>query len=159
MKDKIQCGGLMERHDLCLVEVLGFDWGQGITRGILAKFGRAEISLSYLSLGSDATGQKNLSFCVDTGTMARNREILDQIEQEYAPKKVSVNAPVTILTLYGPHFLERHTLASEVFSTLCADRIDTLTVCSSINSISVVINLPDRNCAVECLRRKFDWPE
>ena len=75
------------------------------------------------------------------------------------PTIVAVNAPVTILTLYGPHFLERHTLASEVFSALCIHGIDARTVCSSVNSISVVINIPDRDRTVECLRQKFEWPE
>ena len=52
MVEKIVCGGLMERGDLCLVEVLGFDWHQGKACGILGKFGQAKISLSYLSIGN-----------------------------------------------------------------------------------------------------------
>lgn len=158
MSGKIAIGGLMERRDLCLVEVLGFDWKPGAACGILGKFGRAEISLNYLSIGADAEGQKNMSFCVYTEAMAGNRQIIREIEEEFSPRKVQVNAPVTILTLYGPHFLDRHSLATEVFSALCVDGIDALTVCSSVNSISVVINIPDRDRTVECLAQKFDWP-
>jgi len=157
--ERIKCGGLMERGDLCLVEVLGFDWCPGEACGILAKFGHAGISLSYLSVGRGADGNKNMSFCVSTAAMAANRGIIDEIQAEFKPAAIKVAAPVTILTLYGPHFLERHTLASEVFSALCADSIDALTVCSSVNSISTVINIPDRDRTVECLRQKFDWPE
>lgn len=159
MTQRIQCGGLMERRDLCLVEVLGFDWRPGQACGILGKFGKAEISLSYLSIGNDAADHKNMSFCVSTEAMSAHRHLLEEIEKEFTPRKIVVNAPVTILTLYGPHFLERHTLASEVFSALCVDGIDARTVCSSVNSISVVINIPDRDRTVECLRQKFEWPE
>ena len=159
MIGKIQCGGLMERRDLCLVEVLGFDWRPGQACGILGKFGQAEIALSYLSIGNDAESQKNMSFCVSTEAMAANRQILKEIESQFKPRKVKVNAPVTILTLYGPHFMEKYTLASEVFSALCVDGINALTVCSSVNSISVVINIPDRDRSVECLKHKFEWPE
>jgi aspartokinase len=159
MMGKIQCGGLMERRDLCLVEVLGFDWQPGQACGILGKFGQAEIPLSYLSIGNGADGHKNMSFCVDTASMAANRHLTEEIEREFSPRAVRVNAPVTILTLYGPHFLEKHTLASEVFSALCVDGIDALTVASSINSISVVIHIPDRDRTVECLKQRFEWPE
>jgi aspartokinase len=156
--EKIKCGGLMERRDLCLVEVLGFDWRPGEACGILGKFGQAEISLNYLSIGSDAEGLRNMSFCVSTTAMAEKRHLLDDIERDFAPRKIQVNAPVTILTLYGPHFLEKHNLAAEVFSALCVDGIEALTVCSSVNSISVVIHIPDRDRTVECLGQRFDWP-
>jgi aspartokinase len=159
MMERIQCGGLMERRDLCLVEVMGFDWKPGKACGILGKFGHSEISLSYLSIGRDSTGQKNMSFCVSTALLATKSHILKEIETEFEPDTVRSTAPVTILTLYGPHFLEKHNLATEVFSALCVDSIDAITVCSSVNSISVVINIPDRDRTVECLRHKFDWPE
>jgi len=100
-----------------------------------------------------------MSFCVRTEDLAEHRCIIDEIKKDFSPDKVSVNAPVVILTLYGPHFLERHTLASEVFSALCVDGIASHTVCSSINSISVVIDVPDRDRTVACLKEKFEWPE
>jgi aspartokinase len=159
MTQKYQCGGLMERGDLCLVEVLGFDWQPGQACGILTKFGAAGISLSYLTVGNGANEEKNMSFCVKTEEMAVHRGIIEEIKEEFTPDKVCVNAPVVILTLYGPHFLERHNLASEVISALCVAGIKNHTVCSSINSISVVIDVPDRDRTVVCLQEKFEWPQ
>ncbi len=157
--EKIKCGGLIERGDLCLVEVLGYHWSPGLACGILGKFGQAGMPLSYLSIGRGADGNKNMSFCVGTMAMAANRGIIEEIQTEFSPDSIEVKAPVTILILYGPHFMERHTLASEVFSALCVDGIDALTVCSSVNSISVVINIPDRDHTVECFKQRFEWPE
>ena len=159
MTDRIKCGGLMERGDLCLVEVLGFDWQPGQACGILGKFSNAGISLSFLSVGNGADDEKNMSFCVKTEALAEHREIIDEIKKEFNPRKVKVDAPVVIVTLYGPHFLERHTLASEVFSSLCVDGIKSHSVVSSINSISVVIDVPDRDRMVACFKQKFVWPE
>lgn len=149
----------MERGDLCLVEVLGFDWNPGKACGILGMFGEAGIPLSYLSVGNGAGGDKNMSFCVSTALMAENRRLLDEIRDVFSPDLVKVNAPVVILTLYGPHFLEKVSLASEVFSALCVDSIRSYTVVSSVNSISVVIDVPDRDRTVDCLRERFEWPE
>lgn len=159
MSERIPCGGLMERHDLCLVEVLGFHWRTGEACGILGKFAEHGISLSYLSLGNGPDGDKNMSFCVKTDELAAHRDILEAIEAEYHPRKVAVRAPVVILTLYGPHFNERPALASQVFSSLCVDGIQAQTVASSINSISVVIETLDRDRAVKCLEQRFEWPD
>ena len=159
MNEKIQCGGLMERNDLCLVEVLGFDWRPGQACGILGKFGQAGISLSYISMKKRKNKDKNMSFCVRTEELADQRAIIEEIRQEFAPRKLEVRAPVAILTLYGPHFLDKPALASQVFSALCVDRIDAQTVCSSVNSISVVVDTLDRDRTIECLRGVFSWPE
>ena len=159
MMEKQKIGGLMERGDLCLVEVMGFDWQPGKACGILCKFGQSGIPLSYLSIGNDASGNKHMSFCVGTALMAEHRHLVDQIREEFQPQEVKVNAPVIILTLYGPHFLEKVNLASEVFSALCLDCIRSHTVVSSVNSISVVVDVPDRDRTVACLQERFEWPE
>ena len=87
MNEKIQCGGLIERSPLCLVEVMGFDWRQGQACGILGKFGKAGISLSYLSVGNGADGAKNMSFCLSTEELARDRHLIEEIKTEFKPDK------------------------------------------------------------------------
>ena len=159
MADKIVCGGLMERGDLSLVEILGFDWHPGQVCGILGKFGQAEISLSYLGIANGPDGDKNMSFCLSAAKLAEHRHLLDEIQEEFNSNKIEARAPMSILTLYGPHFLEKHNLASGVFSAMCTEGINAHTVCSSVNSISVVVDAVDRDRTVECLRQKFVWPE
>jgi aspartokinase len=149
----------MERRDVCLVEVLGFGRAPGQARGILAKFGKAGVSLTYLSIGRGAAGDKNMSFCVNARDAERWRPLLDEIRAEYGPDRVEAREPALILTLYGPHFLERHSLAAEVFAVVCGGGIDTLAVCSSVNSISLVIAVADRDRTVACLKRRFVWPD
>ncbi len=159
MKDRIKCGGLIEKANLCLVEVMGIDWQPDRACGILGKFGKVSIPLTYLSVGNDADGDKNMSFCLSTENLARERHILEEIKVEFKPKKLKTRAPVAILTLYGPHFLEKHTLASRFFCALCVDGIDALSVCSSVNSMSVVVNTLERDRTVECFRQHFEWQE
>jgi len=159
MTDKLVCGGLIEKGDHCLVEVLGFKRVASEPCGILGLFGAAGIPLTYLSVGNGADGLTNMSFCMQTKELAENRELLDEVRKKFGPQKVAANAPMVILTLYGPHFLERPSLASKVFSALCADGIDPHTVCSSVSSISVVVDTHDRDAAVACLRSGFEWPE
>jgi len=159
MSGKIICGGLIEKGENCLVEVLGFARTVNEPCAILGRFGAAGIPLAYLSVGNGSDGLTNMSFCVRTDELAVHRHLLAEIREEFQPRKVAATAPVVILTLYGPHFLERTSLASQVFSALCADGINPQTVCSSVNSISVVIDRHDRDGAVACLQERFEWPE
>ena len=159
MTQKVACGGLIEKGDHCLVEVLGFQRVAGEPCAILGYFGEAGIPLAYLSVGNGADGLTNMSFCVRTSELAARRQLLDEVRENFQPQKVLATAPVVIMTLYGPHFLERTSLASQVFSALCADGINPQTVCSSVNSISVVVDTHDRDAAVVCLRRQFEWPD
>ncbi len=159
MSEKLMCGGLIEKGENCLVEVLGFARAANEPCGILGRFGSAGIPLAYLSVGNGHDGLTNMSFCVRTADLAVHRHLLDEIRAEFQPRMVEATAPVVILTLYGPHFLERTSLASQVFNSLCADGINPRTVCSSVSSISVVVDTHDRDAAVACLRVGFEWPE
>ena len=159
MTEKLVCGGLIEKGGYSLIEVLGFKRVSGEPCGILGLFGAAGISLTYLSAGNGADGLTNMSFCVQTEELAVHRELLAEIRVRFLPQKVMANGPMVILTLYGPHFMERPTLASQVFTALCADSIDPHTVCSSVSSISVVVDTHDRDVAVACLRAQFQWPD
>jgi aspartokinase len=158
-EERIQCGGLLERRDVSLVEVLGFGREPGQARRILALFAGAGVSLNFLSIGHGAVGEKHMSFCVLSADEERWRPLLDEIRRDCRPDRVHAVEPVIIMTLYGPHFLERHSLASEVFSVVCGDGIDTLAVCSSVNSISLVVRAEDRDAVDQSLRRRFAWPD
>lgn len=159
MNSRVPCGGLIEKGRHALVEVLGFWPAPDRPGSILELFGRAGIALSYLSVGRDAGALANMSFCVRTDELARHRTLLDEVRRRYAPLEVSATAPVVILTLYGPHFLEKTSLAAQVCAALLGDGIALHSVCSSVNSISAVVDFHERKAAVSCLRRRFSWPE
>ncbi|MCP4571425.1 MAG: hypothetical protein GY838_03665 [bacterium] len=158
-EERIECGGLMERRDLCLIEVLGFEWRPGMNAGVLEKFGAEGIPLSYLSISYDARRRRNLCLCVNIPDLARAHTLLDEITAEVKPERLERHEPVVKLTLYGPHFNERYALVAEIFSALCTAGIEIHTVGSSVNSISIVVDAVDRDRTVECLEGRFDWPE
>ncbi len=51
MTDKIECGGLIRREDLCLLEIQGYDLLACGKFDILELLGDAGISLSFLAAG------------------------------------------------------------------------------------------------------------
>lgn len=159
MKEKIPCGGLIERRGLTLIEIMGYVWQPGHSCGILGYYAEAGIALGYLSIGHTADGLRNMAFCIATEAMDRSRELLERVQETHAPSAVRITDQVTILTLYGPHFYERVALASEVYGSLCSDGIDALSLGSSVNSISLVVTDGDVRRTRKSFARRFAWPE
>jgi aspartokinase len=155
----IECGGLLERGNLCLIEFLGLDGTPGVACGILARFGDAGIPLAYVSIGNGPRKQRNMSFCVDRMDLPACHPLVETVRSDHAPELVVMHEPATKLTLYGPHFQEKHALVAGVFAALCERGIKAHGIAMSVNSISFVVNSGDRDLAIECLRQRFAWPE
>lgn len=155
----IQCGGLLERTNLCMIEFLGIAGGSGQACGILARLGDEGIALAYVNIGNSAGGLRNLSFCVDRDDLDACRTLVESVQKEHAPELVLMQDPVTKLTLYGPHFQEKHALVSGLFSILCGHGVQAHGISMSVNSISFVVDSADREQSVACLRERFAWED
>lgn len=159
MSGKIQCGGLTRRSDLVLVELRGFEPLAGHRRNVLKRFGDYEIPLCYLTVAWDADDQENLCFCLNESDLDRAEPLLAMLSNELTPRRVLTWHPVAILTVYGPHFLERYGLANEFIATLAEHRLTVLSISSSVNSVSFVVHARDVEAMVRALGERFDWPQ
>lgn len=157
--NKILCGGLIIKRGVALIEVLGFEWEAGEVCGILCEFGDAGIPLSYISISNTNDEKHNLIFCLDHKYLSKAKDMMKNIEKKLSTQKVTFEDEAVICTLYGPHFLEKTGLASEVYASFCQAAIRTWSVCSSVNSVSFLISEKDLDSTRNCLRTRFDWPE
>jgi|AMFO01.1.fsa_nt_gi Aspartokinases len=159
MDDRIPCGGLLEKARQCLVKVHGFAWRPGESCGVLSLFGAGAIPLSFLNIGTGDDDLLSMTLCFGADRLPQARPLVGRIEALFRPRSVTVVEDVTILTVYGPHFGEKHALASEAFSALCRESVRVLAVCSSINSISIVVTGDEAAPARRSLAARFAWPE
>jgi aspartokinase len=156
---KIQCGGLIVKRGVSLIEVLGFEWAPGEACGILCEFGAAGIPLSYISISNTNDEKRSIIFCLDYKYLDKAKKMMVDIEKKMKPQKVTIEKKAVVCTLYGPHFLEKTGLASEVYASFCQSAIGTWSVCSSVNSVSFLISEKDLETSRKCLRTRFEWPE
>ncbi len=159
MSGKIECGGLTRREDLVLVELRGFAPLAGHRRNVLKRFGDYAIPLCSLTVSWDAEDAENLCICLNRSDLERAEPLLAMLSNEIAPRRVVTWHPVTILTVYGPHFLERYGLANEFIATLADHRLTVLSICSSVNSVSFVVHEKDVETSVLARAARFNWPE
>lgn len=159
MSGKIECGGLTRRADLVLVEFRGFEPLSGHRQNLLKRFGDYAIPLCYLTVAWDADDAENLCFCLNRADLERAEPLLAMLSNELCPRRVVTWHPVVILTVYGPHFLERYGLANEFIATLAEHRLTVLSISSSVNSVSFVVHEKDEAATVGALAERFNWPE
>ena len=159
MSGRIECGGLTRRSDLALVEMRGFAPLSGARSEALKRFGEHAIPLSYLVVSWDAEDAENLCICLNATDLPRAEPLLAMLSNELAPRRVVVAHPVVVLTVYGPHFLERYGLANEFIDTLADHKLTVLSICSSVNSVSFVVHAKDEKATVHALSERFAWPE
>lgn len=159
MTGKIECGGLTRRSGLCLVEFRGFPPLAGHRRNVLKRFGDYAIPLCYLVVSWDAEDAENLGFCLNSADLPRAEPLLAMLSNELSPRRVVTHDAVVILTVYGPHFLERYGLANEFIATLADHQLTVLSISSSVNSVSFVVHARDEEATVHALAERFAWPE
>ena len=142
-----------------MVEMRGFPPLTSNRRNVLARFGAYGIPLCYLVVSWDADDAENLGFCLSAADLPRAEPLLAMLANELSPRRVLTWIPVTILTVYGPHFLERFGLANEFIATLADHQLTVLSISSSINSVSFVVHERDEEATVRALSERFAWPE
>ncbi|MBU1699859.1 MAG: hypothetical protein KJ970_14260 [Candidatus Eisenbacteria bacterium] len=159
MTDKIECGGLIRREDLCLLEILGYDLKACGKFDILDLFGDAKIPISYLAVSNGADGLRNMSLCVPLEHLYQLRNLREGIQKGCAPQRLKTVENTMVLTIYGPHFYEKASIAGVVYGALRREEIYTHSINSSVNSISFVINADDCQRTIRCLKTRISWPE
>jgi aspartokinase len=159
MTDKIECGGLIRRNNLCLLEIQGYDLKESGRFDILGLFGKAKIPISYLAVGNGPNGCRNMSLCVPREHLATLESLKEDLQEGCSPRSLKITDHTMILTVYGPHFHERASVAGVVYGALKWEQIYTHSINSSVNSISFVINESDCERTIACLRSMISWPE
>ncbi len=155
---RTKVGGLIECPGMCLVEIRGYVEQKNEPCVILCELGQRDISLHYVSIGDSETGDRNMALCIDRHQCGDQKELMELLELEVAPKDIRIRKNAMTMTLYGPHFKERPNLIGELYSTFKKAQIDVWSVCSSVNSISFVIDEGTAPTARSVLRATFEWP-
>lgn len=158
-RERIACGGLLQRDDLIAVEMLGVAWRGREACAVLGLFAEAGIPLLFLQVGSAADGRKALTLGLAGDRHERCLELIRGVRNHQSPPEITVLEPASVLTLYGPHFGERSGLSRGVAEALCQADTDVIALTSSINSISILLHAADAGRAREALRSRFHWPE
>ncbi|MBC8455916.1 hypothetical protein H8D59_01590 [bacterium] len=159
MSKKIQIGGVIMRENLSLIKILGINNAPNSGGHIFRIFGDAGISMEFISTSETTTGKGSILICVEEKEHQKAKMLIPIIEREISPVKETIHNSVAMMTVYGPHFAEKPSIAAAFCVALGKAGINVLGVSTSINSVTCVIHQKKLNQAKIAIDKSFDYPK
>jgi len=159
MINKIQIGGVMLRKNLSLIKILGIENAPNSGGHIFQIFGDAGISMEFISTSETTTGKGSLLICVENKDHEKAKSLIPKIEKEISPVRDTIHNSVAMMTVYGPHFAEKPSIAAAFCNALGTTNINILGVSTSVNSVTCVVNQRDVASAQRAIDACFEYPK
>ena len=156
MRERV--GGILVDEDLMFIHLLSGldepDWAGTV----LSKFATRDLCVNFITETPDARGRANMSVTVRPDDEYALELALDDIRELHREIVIKKIHPVSLVTVYGPHFKERCGLAARAFRALGLHGINILGISTSISSISCVILQDQLDSARSALASVFEVP-
>jgi len=155
---KIKIGGIIQSKQLALVGVTSIPNRPGSAGQIFGALGREAINIQFIVQSADLHGRDNAIFCVDQRDLEKTLTVLDRLGTSGGLEKVIHHAPVGTISIFGPHFREKPSIAGTMFTALGSAGINILGISTSISTLSCVVEEALLPQAVQAISEAFDLP-
>jgi len=155
---KVKIGGIIQSRQLATVGVMSVPNRPGVAGIILGALGKEGINVQFITQLIDLGGRGNVLFCIDRNDLEATLQVLSRIRSSVDSAEVIHHSPVGIISIFGPHFREKPSIAGRMFSALGDAGINILAISTSISTLSCVIEedlLPE---AVRAISQAFELP-
>jgi aspartokinase len=154
----MKIGGMLENNGLTMYRVTTVRDEPGAAGAILKFYAQRNINLEYITESGGADGRAIISVCIkDENTKEVDRFIAEN-KEALKPYIIEKFENLSTLSIYGPHFREKHSIAARYCRLLGAFGVNILGLSSSISSICAII----RTCQIEqgkkAVLKKFEMP-
>ena len=130
----------------------------GFAGKILAALGKEGINVQFIVQTADLGGRGNVIFCVDGKDLKETLKILNRIGSSVGQEKIIHHSPVGIISIFGPHFREKPSIAGTMFTAMGDAGINILAISTSISTLSCVIDEAFLTEAVKAISEVFELP-
>jgi aspartokinase len=156
--ERIAVGGLLQTRDLVLIQVLGTRKGPGVAGRTLSTLGRNGINVIGVASFADIKELGNICLAIRQEDLDQALGLLQTIQDEIRAEKIEYLRNRCAVSIYGPHFSERPSIAGHMFDAIAEAGIDINMISTSISTVSCVIGEEELDAAVAKLREYFLVP-
>jgi aspartate kinase len=156
--EKIAVGGMLQTRGLVLIQVLGARKGPGVAGRTLSTLGRNGINVIGVASFADIHELGNICFAINKDDLDQALGLLQTIKEEIRAEKIDYLRNCCSVSIYGPHFSERPSIAGRMFDAIAEASIDIHMISTSISTVSCVIDEEQLQAAVEKLKDYFLVP-
>jgi aspartate kinase len=155
---KVKIGGIIQSKQLAQVGVISILDRPGFAEKIFAALGKEGINIQFIVQSVDLDGRGNTAFCVDRKDLEETIKVLNRLQTFVGIGKVIHHSPVGIISIFGPHFREKPSIAGTMFTALGDAGINILAISTSISTLSCVIEEALLPQAVQAISEAFELP-
>jgi aspartate kinase len=137
---KIAIGGLLETRGLVLVRVLGARRGPGSAGRTLSALGRHGINVLCVVCFADLDRRDNICFAINRADLDQTLGLMQIVREEIEAETVEVVRNCCVVSVYGPHFSERPSVAGLIFDAMAGAGVEVHAISTSISTVSCVID-------------------
>jgi len=155
---KVKIGGIIQSKQLAQVGVMFIPDQPGVAGKIFGALGKEGINVQFIVQSVDVYGRGNTIFCIDRKDLEETLKVLEYVQSSIGSGGVTHHSPVGIISIFGPHFREKPSIAGTMFNALGNAGINILAISTSISTLSCVIDealLPE---AVHAISEAFELP-
>jgi len=156
--EKVAIGGIIEQRGLVLVRVLGARKGPGVAGTTLTALGRRGINVLCVVCFSDLDARDNICFAINHGDLDQTLGVLQDVREEIAAETIECIRNCCVISVYGPHFSERPSIAGLIFEAMARGGIDIHAISTSISTVSCIIDEGALENAMQRLGQNFVVP-
>lgn len=156
--EKIAVGGMLQTTGLVLIQVLGARRGPGVAGRTLSTLGRNGINVIGVASFADINELGNICFAIRRKDLDQALGLLQTIKEEIEAERIDYRRNCCAVSIYGPHFSERPSIAGLMFDAIAEAGIDINMISTSISTVSCVIDEDSLDDAVAMLTKYFLVP-
>jgi aspartokinase len=154
---KIKIGGIIQSRDLAQVGITSTP-DQRRAGALFKNLGAQGINIQFISEAVNGSGQRSLVFCVEKSDLPATLNLLRIGPEGIERTRIVTHSPVGIVSVFGPHFREKPSIAGTMFSALENSGIQILAISTSISTLSCVIEENSLPQAVQVISEVFELP-
>jgi aspartate kinase len=158
MSDKIKLGGLIERSHLCMLDIRGVPDTPGKAAELFKVFSDEGISVEFISHSMSGNGLSSVTICLSADFCPMVDHLVELLNDNVHPVEIVRFPKIELITIYGPHFVDKPAVATQLCVELGEDGVNILGISTSINSVTIVVDVEDIKTVKNAINRKFEMP-
>lgn len=154
----MKIGGILENIGLTLYRVTMVEDKPGTAGAIFKFYAQRNINLEYITESASINGKAIISICIADKYTRDVDKFVEENKELMAPYIIDKIENLSTLSIYGPHFREKHSIAARYCSIIGAQGINIIGLSSSVSSICAILKTKDLETAKKAILKRFELP-
>lgn len=158
MTAKVKAGGIIRNEHLAKIGIMSAPDRPGLAFEVLQALAAVPINTQFIVQCADLENNSHIVLCVGEEEAASALAALEPIRATVKPQDIVQQGGVAVISVFGPDFRERPSVAASVFGAMAKAKINIMAISTSISTVSCLIDGKRVDDAILALREYFDLP-